>query len=220
MIRFFLVLLLLSWTTGASGQNCGTERRPIKDSLPTGANLTQSKTVSLADLLKMPDPQPKVHKNQAEFQKQRIPAFSNPLNVKEGDIVTVTGWLHLVALEGNDTDYHIQISGSQDSGEQCLIVEVPEPGCVDSADLKPKFQTIRDWVKKNLLRDPSKEPSSGGSVMQHPLFVRVTGQLFYDDSHVGDNPRGKKQGKPGGGAAATLWEIHPITDLQFAPKPQ
>jgi hypothetical protein len=51
--------------------------------------------------------------------------------------------------------------------------------------------------------------------MQHPVYVTVTGILFYDDSHVGDAPRGKK-----GMKAATLWELHPVTAIAFAPAPQ
>ena len=47
--------------------------------------------------------------------------------------------------------------------------------------------------------------------MQRPPFVRVAGQLFYDDAHVGTPPRGKK-----GCKAETLWEIHPVTDIGFA----
>ena len=60
-----------------------------------------------------------------------------------------------------------------------------------------------------------KDPSVSGSVMQHPVYVTVTGILFYDDSHVGDAPRGKK-----GMKAATLWELHPVTAIAFAPKPE
>jgi hypothetical protein len=51
-------------------------------------------------------------------------------------------------------------------------------------------------------------------VLQHPVYVTVTGILFYDDSHVGDPPRGKM-----GMKAATLWELHPVTAMVFAPKP-
>lgn len=47
--------------------------------------------------------------------------------------------------------------------------------------------------------------------MQRPPFVTVTGQLFYDDAHVGTEPRGKK-----GCKAESLWEIHPITAIVFA----
>jgi hypothetical protein len=60
-----------------------------------------------------------------------------------------------------------------------------------------------------------KDPSVSGSVMQHPVYVTVTGILFFDDAHVGDQPRGKK-----GMKAATLWELHPVTAIAFAPQPK
>ena len=50
--------------------------------------------------------------------------------------------------------------------------------------------------------------------MNHPPYVTVTGQLFYDDYSVGLPPRGKRNMQ-----AATLWEIHPVTDIVFAPLP-
>ena len=43
--------------------------------------------------------------------------------------------------------------------------------------------------------------------------ARVTGQLFFDDAHVGDPPRAKR-----GMKAATLWEIHPITTIELFPQ--
>jgi hypothetical protein len=94
-------------------------------------------------------------------------------------------------------------------------VEVPnpDPKFTASADLQPKFAAVRDLIKTKMLA--GRDPSVGGSVMQHPVYVTVSGILFYDDSHVGDPPRGKK-----GMHAATLWELHPVTAITFAPKPQ
>jgi hypothetical protein len=94
-------------------------------------------------------------------------------------------------------------------------VEVPnpDPKFAPSADLEPKFAAVRDLIKTKMLA--GKDPSVSGSVMQHPVYVTVTGILFYDDSHVGDAPRGKK-----GMKAATLWELHPVTAIAFAPAPQ
>ena len=43
------------------------------------------------------------------------------------------------------------------------------------------------------------------------LREEVAGQLFYDDAHVGDQPRGKR-----GMKAATLWELHPVTHIAFS----
>lgn len=112
-----------------------------------------------------------------------------------------------------DGDYHIQLSDSPDLQSNCLVVEVPNPSpeFVKDAALRPHFKKVRDFIKAKLLSN--KDPSSSGSVMQHPPFVQMTGQLFYDDAHVGTPPRGKK-----GCKAETLWELHPVTDIRFAPK--
>ena len=208
-----LLALGLSVATGQTPTHPGVERWPVKTSLPN--NPGSAKTFALADLLSFVDPvvTPKVAKNDPRFQSERIPPFANSLNIHEGELITTTGWLHLVAGE-SDGDYHIQISASATDGNNCIIVEVPnpDPAYVATAALRPQFEQVRTFLKTKTLAN--KEPSSGGSVMAHPPFVQVTGQLFYDDSHVGDPPRGKK-----GMKAATLWELHPVTSMAFAPKP-
>ena len=186
-------------------------RWPIKTSLPSGTSLSHSTTVTYADLVKLDDP-PSVTKRDHRYQDVRIPAFPNTHGLKEGDIVTVTGWLHLVAGE-DDGDYHIQISNSKESQAQCLIVEVPKDDevFVKAALVRERAKTVREFIREKLLK--GNKPSSRGSLMRRPPFVAVTGQLFYDDAHVGDAPRGKK-----GCQAETLWEVHPITDMKFAPQ--
>jgi hypothetical protein len=133
--------------------------------------------------------------------------------VSEGDIITTFGWLHLVAGE-SDGDYHIQISESSSDGNNCIVVEVPkdDPNYVESADLRQQASAVRSWIRDRLF--DGREPSTGGSVLTRPVYVGVVGQLFYDDAHVGDQPRGKK-----GMKAATLWEIHPVTHMGFAKPP-
>jgi hypothetical protein len=208
-----LLALGLSVATGQKPAHPGVERWPVKTSLPS--NPGSAKIVALADLLSFIDPvvTPKVSKNDPRFQNARIPPFSNSLSIHEGELITTTGWLHLIAGE-SDGDYHIQISASAADGNNCIIVEVPnpDPAYVADAALRPKFEQVRTFLKTKTLAN--KEPSSTGSVMAHPPFVQVTGQLFYDDSHVGDPPRGKK-----GMKAATLWELHPVTVMAFAAKP-
>lgn len=188
----------------------GVERWSVKTSVPAKSGKAQ--TVALADLLALPNVEG-VRKDDPKYQSMRIPAQPGQ-KLPEGTVVTTTGWLHLVALE-TDGDYHIQISASQTSGDQCLIVEVPDPdpAYTATAELQPTFETVRNTIKTKMLA--GKDPAGAGSVMQHPVYVTVTGILFYDDSHVGDPPRGKK-----GMHAATLWELHPVTALVFAPKPK
>lgn len=192
----------------------GVDRWSVKTSLPSGTDPAHAKSVALADFIALADP-PAANEADKLFQNTRIPSFNNSLNMKEGDLVTVKGWLWLVALE-DDGDYHIQISASPTSGDHCLIVEVPNPAPAFEAspELRPLFQAVRDFLKARTLNQ--QEPSRCGSVMQHPPYVQVTGQVFFDAHHVGDPmPRGKKCMH-----AATIWELHPLVDMKFAPKPK
>jgi hypothetical protein len=210
MRTFLFTLVLTAASCAAYAQ--GTERWSIKTSVPDGTNFSTASQVALSDLLALPNA-PEVTHNDPRYQSARIPAKAGD-QFPEGKLITTTGWLHLVAGE-TDGDYHIQISGSAATGDQCLIVEVPnpDPKFTSSADLQPKFAAVRDLIKTKMLA--GKDPSVSGSVMQHPVYVTVTGILFYDDSHVGDAPRGKK-----GMKAATLWELHPVTAIAFAAAPK
>jgi hypothetical protein len=220
---FLFVGLLLSTvfaTPRISAQTCsgpGTERWPVKVSVPVGADLSSPKTVGLNALLALEDPTGVKH-NDARFQDARIPAFSNSLSVNEGDILQTTGWLYLVATEP-DCDYHIQISNQPRTTtdkptpeDDCVVVEAPKPDFVENADLKQAVSTLRDFIKTKILK--GKEPSNTGSVMIHAVCVRVTGQLFYDDAHLGKNGTKELRGKKGM-HSHTLWELHPITDFQI-----
>lgn len=125
-------------------------------------------------------------------------------------MVSLTGYLHLVASEKNDGDYYMQISGSPTDGNNCIIVEVP-PENEGPAELRPYYARVRKFVRDRLLR--GEEPGPAGNVMNHPPYVEVAGQLFFDDRHLKDPPRGKR-----GLKAATLWEIHPVVGIRFAPR--
>jgi hypothetical protein len=204
----------------SSAQTCsgpGTERWPIKVSVVAGADLSHPKTVDLNALLALQDP-PGLKHNDSRFQNARIPAFSNSLSVIEGDILQTTGWLYLVATEP-DCDYHIQISNQPRTTtdkptpeDNCVVVEAPKPDFVDGTALKQAVITVRDYIKTKILK--GNEPSNTGSVMIHPVCVRVIGQLFYDDAHLGRNGSKELRGKKGM-HSDTLWELHPITDFQI-----
>jgi hypothetical protein len=216
MRRLLTVLLLLVLGPGASAQQTmhpGKERWPIKTSVVDDAKVSKGKLIPFSEFAALPDPAPPVKKNDKKYQSKLIPKASGA-KLAEGDMLRLKGWLHLVAQEG-DGDYHIQISDSPTDGGNCVVVEVPKDDAeyVADAELRPHFRTVREFISSKLLN--GKTPSSSGNVMKHPPFVVVTGQLFYDDSHVGDKPRGKK-----GMKAATLWEIHPVTVMAFAPKPK
>jgi len=192
----------------------GTERWPVKTSLPAGAAV---KEMSLADALKLPR-LTDVAKNDARYQSKRI--TDQP--VKEDTLVTVSGWLYLVAFESDDCDFHIQISPQPRTSadpptkeDNSMIVEVPSGQY--ATGVADQVEGVRQWVIDNLLNKAA--PKIGSvHVMQHPVYVKVTGALFYDDAHVyeadGSTGRGKK-----GMASKTLWELHPVTSIAFTPKP-
>lgn len=190
-------------------------RWAIKTSVPAGADLKHPHSVTLDKLTGLPDA-PGVKKRDSRYTDKLIPGAVNGLH--EGDIVTTKGWVHLIALE-SDGDYHIQVSNDSTSGDHCLIVELPkdDPTFESDANLRALAKPLRLMLRNKLLHDPNKEPSSGGNWIPK-AYMSISGQLFFDDWHVGDPPRGKS---PGGHhmKAATLWEIHPITDIRFAPKP-
>jgi len=192
----------------------GKERWPVKTTLPPNA-LKQTKT--LADALKIPR-LTDVKVNDARYQSERI--TDQP--VKEDAMVTVSGWLYLVAFESDDCDFHIQLSPKPltttkkpTPKDNSLIVEVPSGQYATT--IAEQVEAVRQWVIDNLL---AKEPPTIGSqhVMVHPVYVSVTGALFYDDAHEykadGTTGRGKK-----GLLSKTLWELHPVTKISFAPKP-
>jgi len=189
----------------------------VKTTLPAGApTVKMTLTDALSDA-KLP-PLTSVRTNDARYQSNRI--LDQP--VKENKLVTVSGWLYLVAFESDDCDFHIQLSTQPrtltdpaTADDNCMIVEVPSGEYATT--ISAKVETVRDWVVANLLHNT--DPAIGSvHVMQNPVYVTVTGALFYDDDHVYKADHTTGRGKKGM-ASKTLWEVHPITSIAFAPKP-
>ncbi len=159
-----------------------------------------------------------VKKDDPRYQSTRI--MDQP--VKEDALMTISGWLYLVGFESDDCDFHIQISPQPRTSadpptkvDNCIIVEVPSGQY--AARIANRVEGVRQWVIDNLLGKTA--PTIGSvHVMQHPVYVTVTGALFYDDAHVylanGGTGRGKK-----GMESNTLWELHPVTSIAFATPP-
>jgi hypothetical protein len=190
----------------------GVERWAIKTSL---LDHPQKKTVPIAELLALPNP---VDQEDSKYDSVRIPFAVGPHHLQEGEIVTTTAWLHLVALEDDskthrDGDYHIQIRSSSEWQDSCLVVEVPYSEFVSDPSLAKQCGAVRQFIKDRLLN--GKEPGTRGNMLDHPVYVTITGQLFFDLPHVKGSPRGKRRMK-----SYTPWEIHPITAIKFAPKPK
>ncbi len=210
--------LLLAASVHAAQLPCekpGVERWPVKITVPDGA---KHKTMTLNDALKI-QRLTDVKKNDKRYQDDRI--MDQP--VKEDEMVTISGWLFLVAFESDDCDFHIQISPKPLTSsalptekDNSMIVEVPSGRYAKT--ISADVEGVRQWVTDKLLA--GKPPKMGSvHVMDHPVYVSVTGALFYDDAHVymadGSTGRGKKKLQ-----SKTLWELHPVTKMAFAPKPK
>ncbi len=196
-------------------ENPGKERWPVKITVPDNA---KQKTMTLDSALKI-ERLADVKKNDKRYQDERI--MDQP--VKEDSMVTISGWLYLVAFESDDCDFHIQLSPKPltssalpTNADNSMIVEVPSGRYAKT--ISTDVEGVRQWVIDKLLA--GKPPTMGSvHVMQHPVYVKVTGALFYDDAHVymadGGTGRGKKKLQ-----SKTLWELHPVTNMAFAPKPK
>jgi hypothetical protein len=185
-------------------------RWKIKTSIPTSADVSQSKVVDLeAMLLIQPPPGAKGHSRAMDHD--RYPADPDALGLTEGDIISVKGWLHLIAAETDDEDFHIQISHASNDQSRCLIVEVPRPtaAIVKDQRVRNAASDVRDALVTNALGGNTLSLGSV-RVVDPPIFVRVTGQFFYDDWHIGGTPRGKK-----GCKSPTIAEVHPIMAIEF-----
>jgi hypothetical protein len=193
--------------------NPGVDRWSIKTSLPDNP---KKKTLTMDQLLQLNNPIAKY--SAVKYDTARI-SKKVDFGLKEGDIVSVTGWLHLVALEKDpkyhrDGDYHIQLRNSPYWADSCLIVEVafPDPRFVADRDLRNSCKAVRDFIKTKMLK--GKEPGTSGNKMTHPCHVSITGQLFFDAVHLGASLNGTYRGKRGM-KSYTCWEIHPVTSIKF-----
>jgi hypothetical protein len=229
---FPFFIFFASFAYGQTGVNLepGVDRWKIKVSAEKFTSNNNVKSVPFETLLKMPLLEKKYNAN--AYSETLIPKQVGTL--KEGDMISTTGYLHLVALENSsadhrDGDYHIQITLHPEWSDSCFIVEIPYEAFVSNPELKSLCQKNRSFIRKRLLKDENKEPSTAGTIMQSEVYVKVTGQLFYDAIHATqmsnpDPAKRKYRGKKGTSKTPmhsyTAWEIHPVTNIEFAPKPK
>ncbi len=223
-ICFLLGPLLALNLLSAKEFTIGDNRWEIKTSISGRAFVDDDVVVSFEDFAALPDPVLNPKKNDPGYQKKFYPEFPNKPELREGDIVTVRGWLHLVALE-NDGDYRIQISDDPELGYQTIIARVPlnDSKFVKSPILRARLNDIRQQLSvaatgfvyyvareggSNVLK--RREAAEAGTVIVPAMQVEVTGQLFYDNGLISDAQKGKK-----GMRVVTHWTLHPVSNLKF-----
>ena len=199
--RLILILLLLLWSISALAQVVH-ERWPIKTSYHVLSD--KPRKIKLSTLLKLKMPVVPPGEKQKDYDAKLLPGKSRTF--REGDFVETTGWIHYILHEGDD-DYHVQVSGSSQTGDNCVIVEIPDPVNASDADLRDHWTAARTFIES--LNKGKPAPKSGKAV--EAVFVKIRGQLFYDLSHTVNQKRGR-----GGMKAGTIWEIHPVYSIKKA----
>lgn len=210
------VLALQQGGDGPFNANKNHQRWPIKTSVSADPSLSKPVAIDVVSLANFP---PEKESAKA-FDKTFIPESPDKAN-HEGQMVTTEGYVHLVAFEvDDDSDYHIQINDKKTNSpadlSPCLIVEIPHPQAAATPDLALKFAAAR-----KTLRDQCFDGAIPNGTVATPLHVRVTGQLFYDLSHVATpSDPGGGRGKTVAGTkmhATTCWELHPVTQIEILP---
>lgn len=126
-----------------------------------------------------------------------------PLDGREQKVFTLRGDIWIVKTEGNDCDYHVELSapgGSEDDPR--IIVEIPQ-----------ERRAVRAALIKAVKAAGNGDLGSHKSVtIRTSVPVTVTGFGFIDSYHWAK--RKPKVGNGHGSAnVATLWELHPVIDL-------
>lgn len=118
----------------------------------------------------------------------------------EGQLVTVNGFVLIARQEGGESvncgkaapneppyhDIHISLVPSADETNECSGIVV---------EMSPHHRPA-EWTAENLMK-----------VAKSQAPVRVTGDLFFDSSHV---PCVRGEGVPSNPKRFSLWEVHPI----------
>jgi len=117
----------------------------------------------------------------------------------ETRIVEIDAFVVGFKLEA-DGDYHVVIS----DGRQTMVIELPDPRCVQSKQYQPTLAYARRSFLAILPNGVKVEPAFKKLVLKSPLRVKVTGVVFFDRIH-GQN-----------GVAKNGVELHPVLliDLQ------
>ena len=170
----WFVFLAVPLLIGAAEIKPGSpvSRWTIKTSLPEGSDLTKPGTaIALGDMLTLA---PAAQNRTKEYQDRRYPRTAGA-KAGEGDIVRTAGWIRLVAGEP-DGDFHIQITDTLDTFDNCLVVEVPKDDATfvtKAPEVIAAARSVRDFVITKLLNgvDPT-----GKMMVIGKAYVEVTGQ--------------------------------------------
>jgi len=217
----------LVFSLPARAGDCPTEGNHKRWIAKTSAADQAPTDITLQTLVKLERPS-KVLSNSIENKPGLLPGVfhadvgGTEVSLKEGQVVRVAGWLHLVNFDVGDSDFHIQLT---DSPDPCgpggsAIVEIPLDTCASEPSQAKRWDFLgsRRFVEAHYAKVGAlKSGQTRSDLSLHgaaaPLHAEVQGQLFWDSHHY------PTQADPGGGRgkdgchANTVWEIHPVTGI-------
>jgi hypothetical protein len=129
---------------------------------------------------------------------------------KEDRSVAVRAFLYAASRE-DDNDFHLIIGLAQDAAKELYMnVEVsglPPKSSSSFKTLSAAREAYKDFFGKKL-------PGMSYDFYDPPIPVEIEGSLFFDVNHL-------TGGRPGpqslSGHIPTVWEIHPISRIEFEP---
>ena len=132
----------------------------------------------------------------------------SPRSPEERRNVTVTAFLYATKKEA-DNDFHLLIGDNPAGGDGRFMTSevsgLPNP----DDGLTPQFLRVRDQYKAFFTSTGQELPSDRYVRFSPPVPVTVTGSIFFDVDHrIGEV-------RSGDIAPGTVWEIHPVSDIQF-----
>ena len=170
------------------GQQCGTERWPVKTLTDQDAGQVNFSPVE---------------KTVVELTSIQAPARgaqNSRLDDTEKQTYKVRAKLVGFKLE-TDRDFHIVIADLQDPNTT-MVVEIPDPVCSGVCS-SPKLEEIKSAREKFPAPFPNAPPHQEFAVVQSAVEVEVTGVGFFDFAHNQT------------GLARNCVELHPVLDVHF-----
>lgn len=132
--------------------------------------------------------------------------------VEEERNVRLSAFLYAASRE-NDNDFHL-IVGENPQGQEEVYVTMEVSGLPPaSAETFAKLKSARDSFQ-GFFGD--KAPGATYDFYDPPIPIRVEGSLFFDMSHAHGQSPGPPTLHP---HMPVIWEVHPISSIEFEPGP-
>ena len=136
-----------------------------------------------------------------------VKTSGSPIDDRETQELTFVGDLWRVKIEDNDCDFHLEItSPGNGSDADRVIVEIPQGS---------QFVQIREALSNALIAAGEGDLNQRRSIdLNNSIRVQVGGFAFFDAFHYSRNNPKRGHGH-GTAMVGTIWELHPIWQLQL-----